>query len=108
MVFPEELLCALAQVAITDDEVQQTVALLASHLFTSHRFPWSVSKDTKPYCFHQAKDLGDAALKLDVRVIQFSLLALFLICEKYALLIEGLQIDQVVEGEAPSHPSQVL
>ena len=47
-------------------------------------------------------------MKLDVGVIKFSLLTLFFICEKDSLLIEGLQIDQVVEGEAPGHPSQVL
>ena len=52
--------------------------------------------------------MRNTALKLNVCVIQFGLLALLIRREQDSFLVEGLEVDQIVEAETPGHAAQVL
>ena len=83
-----------------DYKVEKMVALLASHLLRISR-----AEDRLVDCRHETKDLSNAALELDISIVQFSLLALLICSKQDALLVERLQIYKTIETEAPGGPA---
>ena len=91
MVFEEKLLSALSQVAKRYDEVEKMIALLTRHLLQPCLPP--VTEHWHPNSAHEGKDLSDAALELDICIVELCRLALLLRCEQNSLLIEGPEVD---------------
>ena len=82
------------------------IALLPCHLLQTRLSP--ITEHWHPNRAHEGKDLSDAAMELDIGVVELSRLALLLRRKQNSLLIEGPQVDQTVEGETPGHAAQVL